>query len=330
MAPGSFAANATEIYQEGLRLPPVKLFRRGRAGRGRVAHHARQPPHARDTRGATCTRMVGVAADRREARSRRSTTSTAWTSVIDGDPRALRLLRGVDPARDRGAARRHVLRARTPRRTTARASEPVVIARRRHGRRRPADRRLRAAPTRRPSARSTRPYVVTASGAYNGLPLPVRHRRPAQRRAAVRPIDVLAPAGTVVNVRHPGRLRRRPDRAPAARHGADVQGPSSAQLMPERVRRGLGRHVAATSSSAACTPRPASTTRTTTSRASAGAAAPTSDGNDAQIVPARQLPQHADRGASRRATRGSTSATRLNDDCGGAGAHSAAASASRG
>jgi N-methylhydantoinase B len=29
MAPGSFAATATDIYQEGLRLPPVRLFRQG-------------------------------------------------------------------------------------------------------------------------------------------------------------------------------------------------------------------------------------------------------------------------------------------------------------
>lgn len=29
MAPGSFASNATEVYQEGLRLPPMKLLRRG-------------------------------------------------------------------------------------------------------------------------------------------------------------------------------------------------------------------------------------------------------------------------------------------------------------
>ena len=29
MAPGSFASNATEVYQEGLRLPPIKLIRRG-------------------------------------------------------------------------------------------------------------------------------------------------------------------------------------------------------------------------------------------------------------------------------------------------------------
>jgi len=29
MSPGSFAATATDIYQEGLRLPPVRLFRKG-------------------------------------------------------------------------------------------------------------------------------------------------------------------------------------------------------------------------------------------------------------------------------------------------------------
>jgi len=34
MAPGSFASNATDIYQEGLRLPPVKLMRRGEYDEG--------------------------------------------------------------------------------------------------------------------------------------------------------------------------------------------------------------------------------------------------------------------------------------------------------
>jgi len=33
MAPGSFAATATDVYQEGLRLPPIRLFRRGEAVR---------------------------------------------------------------------------------------------------------------------------------------------------------------------------------------------------------------------------------------------------------------------------------------------------------
>ena len=27
--PGGFSANATEVEQEGLRLPPVKLYRKG-------------------------------------------------------------------------------------------------------------------------------------------------------------------------------------------------------------------------------------------------------------------------------------------------------------
>src|SRR5437764_957762 len=32
-APGSFAADATEVYQEGLRLPPVKIISRGQYNR---------------------------------------------------------------------------------------------------------------------------------------------------------------------------------------------------------------------------------------------------------------------------------------------------------
>ena len=55
--------------------------------------------------------------------------------------------------------------------------------------------------------------------------------------------------------------------------------------------------------------------------ATAGAAAPRRDGNSAQIVPARQLPQHARSRSSRRAGRGSTSATACNDDTAGPGEH---------
>ena len=48
MAPGSFSSNATEIYQEGLRLPPVKLMEGGRhvreTWRIMMANH-RTPEH---------------------------------------------------------------------------------------------------------------------------------------------------------------------------------------------------------------------------------------------------------------------------------------------
>jgi N-methylhydantoinase B len=47
-APGSFVANATEIYQEGLRLPPIKLYRRGELDKGLmrlILQNVRQPEY---------------------------------------------------------------------------------------------------------------------------------------------------------------------------------------------------------------------------------------------------------------------------------------------
>ncbi len=45
MAPGAFASNATDIYQEGLRLPPVKIVAGGEPVATSGDHTARQPPH---------------------------------------------------------------------------------------------------------------------------------------------------------------------------------------------------------------------------------------------------------------------------------------------
>ena len=53
---GSFASTATEVYQEGLRLPPVKLVQRGEPVERHLADHPLEPPDASATRGATCTR----------------------------------------------------------------------------------------------------------------------------------------------------------------------------------------------------------------------------------------------------------------------------------
>ena len=46
MSPGSYAAGATEIYQEGLRIPPVKLFEQGRRNEAlwaMIGQNVRQP-----------------------------------------------------------------------------------------------------------------------------------------------------------------------------------------------------------------------------------------------------------------------------------------------
>ena len=42
---GSFASTATEVYQEGLRLPPVKLVRGGDGRRRHLEDHSLEPPH---------------------------------------------------------------------------------------------------------------------------------------------------------------------------------------------------------------------------------------------------------------------------------------------
>jgi N-methylhydantoinase B len=46
MSPGSYSANATEVYQEGLRIPPLKLFKRGVRGEevwAMIGQNVRQP-----------------------------------------------------------------------------------------------------------------------------------------------------------------------------------------------------------------------------------------------------------------------------------------------
>ncbi len=45
-APGSFASDATDVYQEGLRLPPVKLVEGGALQRAALARDPREPPDA--------------------------------------------------------------------------------------------------------------------------------------------------------------------------------------------------------------------------------------------------------------------------------------------
>ena len=76
-APGSFASDATDVYQEGLRLPPVKLIERGRYNeqlwRVILANHRTPRAHLGDFHAMIGALNVG---DRRLSRS---STATAWT-----------------------------------------------------------------------------------------------------------------------------------------------------------------------------------------------------------------------------------------------------------
>ena len=117
MAPGSFAANATEIYQEGLRLPAGEAHARRRAGARRVADHARQPPHAGELVG-RLQRHDRRAAGRRPAADRPSSRSTARAGSSRPSRRST-----TTPRRGSGATSTRFptacTRARTARRTTA-------------------------------------------------------------------------------------------------------------------------------------------------------------------------------------------------------------------
>ena len=88
MAPGSFSANATEIYQEGLRLPPVKLFRRGEpvqdVWRIMLANHRTPDDSWGDFNAMVGSLRVGLAPARGAVRrARRRRIETAVPALFD-------------------------------------------------------------------------------------------------------------------------------------------------------------------------------------------------------------------------------------------------------
>ena len=124
MAPGSFAATATDIYQEGLRLPPVRLFRRGEpvqdVWRIMLANH-RTPANSLGRP----ARDAGLAAGRRAA------PAAAVRGARRG-PAAPRRSRAIQDFADtflreeiREAARRRLLRRGLVRRRRHHATGPT-------------------------------------------------------------------------------------------------------------------------------------------------------------------------------------------------------------
>lgn len=199
MAPGSFASNATEIYQEGLRLPPVKLVRRGEpvedVWRIMLANH-RTPD---STWGDFNAMIGGLAVGRRRLEALYEEhgadfVAAALPQLYDYSEAWIRrdieqLQDGVysaeDCQEDDGFAHRpYAIRVDL----TVDGSQIVVDYSR-------SDEQARGV--------INAPYVVTASATYSGLFQIIGSDAPLNA-GAVRPIEIVAPAGTVVNVRHPG------------------------------------------------------------------------------------------------------------------------------
>lgn len=199
MAPGSFSANATEIYQEGLRLPPVKLFRRGEPvhdiWRIMLANH-RTPDHSWGDFNA----MIGslhVGLRRLEALYDEHGVDPIERSIpalfdyseqwMRRDISELRdgTFSGEDCQEDDGVEqRKYWLRVDL----TIEGDHMIVDWSR-------TDRQARGT--------INAPYPVTASATYCGVFQVIGSGAPINA-GAIRPIDIIAKPGTMVNVRHPG------------------------------------------------------------------------------------------------------------------------------
>jgi N-methylhydantoinase B/oxoprolinase/acetone carboxylase alpha subunit len=199
MAPGSFAANATEVYQEGLRLPPVKLMRAGEPVRDvwriMLANH-RTP----DASWGDFNAMIGAL----RVGGRRLTTLfdqhgasrilEAIPALYDYSEEWIRrdierlpdgMYSGEDCQEDDGFAQRpYFLRADL----TVRGDRMIVDWSR-------SDEQARGV--------INGTYVVCASATYSGVFQVIGGDAPINA-GAVRPIDIIAPPGTVLNARHPG------------------------------------------------------------------------------------------------------------------------------
>ena len=199
MAPGSFSSNATEIYQEGLRLPPVKLVRGGEyvqeTWRIMMANH-RTP----DNTWGDFNAMIGalsIGQRRLEALYEEHGAeqiadavpalfdyAEAWmrrdiSELADGTYSA------EDCQEDDGFAKRpYFVRC-----DLTIAGDRVIVDYSR------SDEQARGV--------INGPYVVTASATYNGIFQVIGSECPINA-GAFRAIDIIAPAGTLVNVRHPG------------------------------------------------------------------------------------------------------------------------------
>ena len=229
--PASVWPRATEIFQEGLRLRPTKLYRAGVLQRGRQEPDRRQLPHPRHELGRhqgdgarRSTRATG--ASRRWWRSsgsrrwwrgstRSSTTPSSgrarrsgkipdgtyrFTDYMEDDLRS----RGADPHRGRADRRRATRSTSTSRAPTRRSGSALNIAS--HG--------------------VTHPFMCQAINAY----IVTEDPDIPKASSILRPVRVTAPPGTVVNASVPGADRRAlRDRAPRVRRGPGRPGPGAAR-----------------------------------------------------------------------------------------------------
>lgn len=201
MAPGSFAATAEDIYQEGLRLPPVRLFRAGEpvedVWKIVLANHRTPNTTWGDMNAMIGSLNVGVRRLRQLFEERGLATVLASFPLLQDYAEEwlreqIRALpdgeyTGEDCMEDDGLGDRpYWVRLR------------IVVE---------GDEMIFDFSQSDPQAQGpiNAPYVVTVSGALNGflLLLSPQERAPVNA-GSTRPVWVVAPPGTITNVRLPG------------------------------------------------------------------------------------------------------------------------------
>lgn len=199
MAPGSFASNATDIYQEGLRLPPVKIMAAGEPVRDVwrivLANH-RTPDSSWGDFNAMIgslnvgLRRLGELYDEHGAERIRSGIPALYDYAETWIRREIAELpdgvfSGEDSQEDDGYSERpYNIRV-----DVTVDGERVLVDYSR------SDEQA--------IGPINAPYLVTASATYSAIFFVIGGDAPINA-GAVRPIDIVAPAGTIVNVRHPG------------------------------------------------------------------------------------------------------------------------------
>ncbi len=206
MSPGSLSGDATEIYQEGVRIPPIKVVERGRPNQAALELIFANMRGPRERIG-DYRAMVGTcrkAAERIEALAARY---GAATMRARGRPSCST---GPRRACARRSARCRTGRTRT-RRTSKRPRAPRAAhrARPRRRRRRRHHRRSRRARRRRPRARPTSGPAMAPTGAFTIIKSFLDPGGDVNS-GAFRPLTVISPQGTIVNARPP---------APCGGHG---------------------------------------------------------------------------------------------------------------
>ncbi|MDP4804385.1 MAG: hydantoinase B/oxoprolinase family protein [Candidatus Nanopelagicales bacterium] len=199
MAAGSFSATATDIYQEGLRLPPIKLFDRGEPvkdiWRIILANHRTPANSWGDLHAMLGSLYIGERRSRQLIEERGvERIRISFSQLQDFAERHIReeiraLPDGVYCAEDCfdddgvGSGRYYI------RLTMTIDGDRVVFDF--------TDSDSQAA------GAINAPYVVTLSGALNGLLYSIGRRLPVNA-GITRAVRVVAKAGTICNVQHPG------------------------------------------------------------------------------------------------------------------------------